>query len=348
MTMATFNPEMLALARDLKGFTQGELAEQIHVSQGEMSKIEAGVREPSEDLVAQLAHSLDCVPDFFYLTDPIRFGSGCIYNRKKQSTSQKTLRQLFALVNKRRIEIRRLLQAVELPDNVFPRFDVEDYASPADIARKVRATWRLPPGPLGNLTRTIEDAWGLVVREDFRSPKVDALSQWLPGIPPMFFINESSPADRMRFSLAHELGHIVMHQIQTDDMEKEADRFAAEILMPEESIKPHLMEITLPKLAALKQHWRVSMNALLKRACDLGTITERTKNYLWFKMGSLGYKTVEPGPIAPEQPKILDEMIEIHTKELGYSVQDLARLMVAPEEAIRNRYIPQTGLHIVS
>ncbi len=59
-------------------------------------------------------------------------------------------------------------------------------------------------------------------------------------MPPLFFINVTIPADRVRFSLAHEIGHIVVHQLPTDDMEREADRFAAEFLMPESAVRPDL------------------------------------------------------------------------------------------------------------
>ncbi len=339
--MPQFNAELLVLARDLHGFTQSDLALALNVSQGEISKIEAGIRPPSDELLIRIAKLLKCPVEFFFLTDPVRnFGSSCVYHRKRQSTPQKMLDQLLALVNKRRIQIKRLLQSVEVTDNLFPRLDVDDYAEgPAHIARMLRSAWKLPPGPIHNLTDAIEGAGGLVLRCDFGTNKVDAFSQWLPDLPPLFFINGPIPADRVRFSLAHEIGHIVMHQLPTDNMEREADQFAAELLMPSASIASDLAEISLPRLAALKPKWKVSMAALLKRSGDLGLIDSRRKDYLWFKMGSLGYRTKEPVVISHESPALLSEIVTRHREELGYSVAELAKLMVCTEEEVRAEFI---------
>ncbi|MFZ1007119.1 MAG: ImmA/IrrE family metallo-endopeptidase, partial [Candidatus Sulfotelmatobacter sp.] len=161
------------------------------------------------------------------------------------------------------------------------------------------------------------------------------------GSPPLFFVNSTTPADRMRFSLAHEVGHMVMHQLPTGDMEREADRFAAEFLMPEASIAGQLEDLTLPKLAALKPHWKTSMAALLKRAGDLNIIAERSKNYLWFRMGQLGYKSKEPVCIPMEIPSLLSEMIALHREQLSYSVSDLAQLLITTEDEIHSEFLPK-------
>lgn len=341
--MGTFNPEMLTLARDLVGLTQGRLADLAGISQAEVSKIESGIRVPNEDQVLAFAKYLKSPVEFFYLPDSVKsFGTACVYHRKRQSTTQGVLRRLLAVVNKRRIQVRRLLNSTEIGDNLFPRMDFDEYqGGPPEIARALRASWKLPPGPINNLTKAIEDAGGIVLRFDFGTNKVDAVSQWVLGSPPLFFVNSTTPGDRMRYSLAHEIGHIVMHQLPTGDMEREADRFASEFLMPEASIAGQLADITLPRLAALKPYWKTSMAALLKRAGDLGVITERNKNYLWFRMGQLGYKSSEPVSIPLESPALLAEMIELHRGELGYSVSDLARLLIATEEEIMMEFVPQ-------
>jgi Zn-dependent peptidase ImmA (M78 family) len=82
-------------------------------------------------------------------------------------------------------------------------------------------------------------------------------------------------ADRSRLSLAHELGHIVMHTAPDDDekMESAAHRFAAAFLMPASDIKPYLISPRLSTLRRVKAYWRVSIKALIKRAFDLALIT---------------------------------------------------------------------------
>ena len=349
--MGTFNPEMMILARDLAGLTQEQLAFSVGLSQAEVSKIESGVRVPQESQVATFAKHLRVPTEFFFLSDSLKsFGTACVYHRKRQSTTQAVLRRLLAIVNKRRIQVKRLLNSTEIAENLFPRLDIDEYkGGPSGIARALRSAWKLPPGPVTNLTKAVEDAGGIVIRFDFNTNKVDAVSQWVVDSPPLFFINSTTPADRMRFSLAHEVGHIVMHQLPTDDMEREADRFASEFLMPEAAIAGQLADITLAKLAALKPYWKTSMAALLKRAGDLGTITDRNKNYLWFRMGQLGYKSKEPVSIPMETPTLLAEIIDLHRHELAYSVADLAQLLVTYEAEIVSEFLPQqSGLKLVS
>jgi len=343
--MGTFNPEMVILARDLAGLTQGQLAEMVGLSQAEVSKIESGIRVPHVESVNAFARCLKSPVEFFFLPDSMKsFGTACVYHRKRQSTTQAVLKRLLAVVNKRRIQVNRLLNSIEIGDNLFPRLDIDEYdGGPPNVARVLRSAWKLPPGPIQNLTRAIEDAGGIVVKFDFGTNKVDAVSQWVLGSPPLFFVNLTTPADRMRFSLAHEIGHIVMHHLPTDDMEREADRFAAEFLMPEELIAPQLEDLTLARLAALKPYWKTSMAALLKRAGDVGAISERNKNYLWFRMGQLGYKSREPVTIPMEAPALLAEMVELHRKDLSYSVADLARLLVTTEGEVLSDFVPQAS-----
>jgi Zn-dependent peptidase ImmA (M78 family)/transcriptional regulator with XRE-family HTH domain len=348
-----FNTEMLILARESRGYTQKAFAERVGISQGELSKIETGLRAPSKEVVQKFAASLGYSPKLLYMAE--RYwgaNTDCAYYRKRKSASLQNVRQGLAIANIRRIQISRLLisGAVELSlDKQFKRMDIEENPGGAiAIARTVRAMWCLPPGPVMDLTRTIEDAGGIVFRSGFGSTKIDALCQWVQGLPPMFFVNEDIPCDRMRWTLAHELGHIIMHHIPTENIEREANEFAAEFLMPAKEIKPYLSDLSLAKLASLKPHWKVSMNALLKRACDLATITERQRSYLWTQMGSLGYRTNEPIPLPQEEPALVKEILEVHQTQLGFSYRELAELMFMDEQEMKAEYaVPKTRLRLI-
>lgn len=345
-----FNPEMLILARESRGCTQKGLAEGLGISQGELSKIETGLRIPSPELVGRFASYLRYSKDLFSLAERY-WGSNtsCAYYRKRKSASLQNVRQALAIANIRRIQISRLLisgSAELAADKQFKRLDIEEHpGGAATIARAVRTMWCLPPGPLQNLTRTIEDAGGIVFRSTFGSTKIDALCQWVQGLPPMFFTNEDIPCDRMRWTLAHEVGHMIMHHLPTGNIEQEANDFAAELLMPAKQIKPYLSDLSLAKLASLKPHWKVSMNALLKRACDLGTITERQRSYFWTQMGMHGYRTHEPIPLPQEEPTLVKEILDLHTGQLGFSMREISDLMLMDEHEMKAEYtMPKTGL----
>jgi Zn-dependent peptidase ImmA (M78 family)/transcriptional regulator with XRE-family HTH domain len=332
--VAVFNREMLTLARESRDLTQTRFAEEeLGISQAEVSKYETGVKVPLPSMELHMAARLRYSPEFFYLNESIRaFGSGCVYHRKRQSATETKLQHLLALINVKRVQVKQLLKAVNVRTvSGFEPLDIDEHkGGGAEVAKKLRAAWHLPPGPVQNLIRAVEDAGGFVIQCDFGTSKVDALSQSLPGSPPVFLINNAIPTDRMRFTLAHEIGHIVMHRFPTENMEREADQFAAEFLMPELQIKPQLTYINLPKLASLKPYWRVSMNSLLYRAAEVGAIDSRQKSYLWMKMGQAGYRKNEPVPIVPEEPNAVAELLALHSGPLAYTPQDIDVLLCEP------------------
>ncbi|MGB9119395.1 MAG: XRE family transcriptional regulator [Candidatus Angelobacter sp.] len=338
-----FNREMLILARESRGLTQIDLAEAVGMKQAALSKIENGLRDPNELQISAFSKYLGYTDEFFYLGEQIqRFGSGCTYHRARQKAQVTEMRRLLGIINVRRIQVSGLLGGVELtPDNEFIRLDVDENGSPAEIARAVRAFWKLPPGPVQNLTRAIEDAGGIVLRCDFGTRDVDALSQFLSEGTPLFLANATIPQDRLRFTLAHELAHITMHHFPNDEMEKEADLFAAEFLMPADEIRADLYDVTLPKLAALKGYWKVSMNALLKRAGDLETITPRKRQSLWTQMGKYGYRRHEPVELPQEEPTLLAEMVNTYRNDLGYTSAQLSLAVNEAEDRIEDVYLPR-------
>ncbi|MBL9085458.1 MAG: XRE family transcriptional regulator [Planctomycetales bacterium] len=336
-----FNPDMLRVARGALGETQGKLAEALGVTQGQVSRWEDGLRVPSAQEVEKLAQHLQFPVAFFFQADVLYgFGTCCMYHRKRQSLPIGTLNMIHDRINIMRMGIGRLLknsQAI-LPEQ-FVRMDRDDYESPAKIAALLRATWQMPHGPVKCLVEWVERAGGIVVPFRFGTKKLDAVSQWPRGMPPLFFVNTESPADRWRFSLAHEVGHIVMHATPSPDAETEADEFASEFLMPEREVRADLHEITVAKGLRLKHKWRVSMQALIRRAKDLGVITQSKYTSLFAYLSKLGYRTREPADIAPEEPTTLSALLNHHTAALGYSRTELAEMTFCSVQRFQSFYL---------
>jgi Zn-dependent peptidase ImmA (M78 family) len=110
--------------------------------------------------------------------------------------------------------------------------------------------------------------------------------------------------------MAHELGHAVMHETPAEGREEEeADRFASELLMPAGVIAPELVNLTVPRLVELKDRWRVSMAALVRRGRDLGTITDYQYKQLNIEFSKAGYRTREPTTIEDEVPRLVKDVI---------------------------------------
>jgi len=348
MNSSVFNPDMLILARESRGITQTELAERVGVTQGKISKFESGMLAVSTEEAARIARSLDYPSSFFYQPDKLAgCGSICDYYRKRKSLPHMELKRLQARANLMRLYTKALLYRAELDTPLkFHRMDIADYeAGSTQIAQLLRNSWNVAMGPVRNLIGTIEDAGGIVFKMDFGTPQIDAISNWPKGMPPLFYVNASNPPDRMRFTLCHEIGHLVMHYVPTNDMEGEADRFAAEFLMPAAEISSQLHELTLPKLAALKEYWRVSMAALIRRAHDLGRIDDRRYRNLFTEMSRRGYRLQEPGEVPAEEPTVFRELIQIHRSYHGYSVAELCILLHTKERYFLSDCLGETQSH---
>ena len=349
----TVNPEMLILARESRAFTQDELAQRTGISQGNVSRYESGLVEVGPEGLERIAKALDYPLPFFYVADQKHgFGTSCTYHRRKQSVSVTELRTLLARVNVWRIRVAPLLRGANIDSRYeIPQLDFVEYNGDVEkMAAIVRSNWHLPLGPIKNLVGALENAGGIVLRIPFGTKKVDAISHWVPGFPPMFFVNDEIPGDRCRYSLAHELGHLVMHRLHTEDPEREADRFAAELLMPEREIGPDLYSLTMPKLATLKASWRVSMASLIRRAYDLDKVTERQYRSLFEHLSKLGYRLNEPIAIPHEQPKVLKKLFELHQDVHGYSPEELSRLTLTMLDELEEQYSIQprrSGLRLV-
>lgn len=330
--MPNANPTMVLLARESRAFTQQDLAKQIGVSQGTLSKIEAGQLSPTADQLASLADCLN-YPARFFLQECSAMELPPSFYRKRVSASAKAIRQIRARINILRLQILTLLQSVDIPEWGVPSVSLEEYGGgPEDVAVGMRGFWSLPRGPVANLTRILENAGVVVARCDFGPHKLDAISMYGRGgtSPPMIFVNQSIPGDRLRFSLTHELGHIVMHHnllFPGAEIEDEANRFAAEFLMPAADIRPHLATPTIERLANLKQHWRVSIASLLTRASDLRQATPARARQLWIELARAGYKTKEPLPLSIEEPTLVQEIVQTHKARLGYTEADMANLV---------------------
>lgn len=334
-----FNPELLALAREARGLTQTELARRAGLAQGTVSKLENGLLEqPSEEAVAGLAGALLYPREFFFQEEPLASVGGLMF-RRRLSLSPRQVRRLEAELNILRLQAQALLGGVAIqPDRPLPRLDLDDYESAAEAARILRAAWRLPAGPVRDLTATIESAGGIVIALDFGTPKADAAHQWPAGRPAFFFVNTTAPGDRLRFSLAHELGHAVLHHTPTADPEDEANLFAGELLMPAREIKPMLARgLTFDALADLKRHWHVSMAALIMRAYQLRAITDRQRRSWFQRLSQRGWRTREPVEIPREEPRVLRQVLELHVRDHGYGIAELARIARADVEDLRAR-----------
>lgn len=322
--MATLNLEILKLAREARCVTQNELADNIGIEQGTYSKIEKGFLPYSDDLIEKVSKVLDFPVSFFYQEKRVIPVEG--HYRRKVSISVKQMKQYIAQMTIAEWHLVSMLDEIDLPDLNLPKWDILEDGSPQLCAKHVRDFWRIPKGRIANLTQYVENNGVVIIALDLG--EMDGFSAFINGNIPVIFVNKNLPPDRYRLTVAHELGHLIMHfgnKVGADrDLETEAYQFAIELLVPENNIRPYLTKVTIEKLADLKGYWYVSMAALLKYSNSLGMVTGNQYRYLWMQIGSLGYKLKEPVAIPNERPGLINEMIVAYLNDYGYTKEQLA------------------------
>lgn len=281
-----FNGNMLFLARQLRRVGQDELVSLLNgsINQGQLSKIERGRIQPSEALVTELACALKVRESFFsnasYLRQP-----PVSFHRARKALAAKDEVAIHARSEFYRLSIKKIFTDIELEPVIppAPAIDIDQFDGDAkQIANMVRQRWGIQRGPIKDITTLIEDSGIIVVPYEFGTPLIDGFCQHGgDGLPPIIFVNASLPKDRLRFSLAHELGHLVMHAIPNADQEIQANHFASEFLMPTIDISDHLFDLRLTKFMDLKMHWGTSMQSIIHKAWDIGKLSDRQYKYFF-------------------------------------------------------------------
>ncbi|PPI56257.1 ImmA/IrrE family metallo-endopeptidase [Rathayibacter toxicus] len=309
-----FNGRRLTMARQLAGLRKARLAELIGMSPASVTGWESGAKQPNRVTVAKLALALRVEPQFFAGGVPPRVEKP--HFRSLRSTPQIAQDEAEAY-GQFVTEIANLLEkVVELPDTLLPDLPVApDGAdvSPEEAAREARDFFGITPGPLQHVVRLAERAGVVVVFSEPGIAAIDAYSLHT-GMRPIIVLNPvKDDYYRQRFDVAHEIGHLIMHHDAEPGgkvAEEQANRFAAEFLMPAEEIGPYLPTTTAGrgwvKLAELKEHWGVSLAALLYRARTLGVMGDVTYRNAMIRMSQKGWRRAEPGRISSlEAPSML-------------------------------------------
>jgi Zn-dependent peptidase ImmA (M78 family)/transcriptional regulator with XRE-family HTH domain len=306
-----FNVGMLTLAREALGYTQKSLAVQIGCNQGRLSRIEAGELAPQECDLQNFVQVLNRSRDFFF-QEGTTMPSSVSFYRKTQSLPLKMLRQCNAQMNICRLQIEQKVGNSKLGEGDLPYLPPEKNGGAQAVARSVRLKLGIEKGAIRQLTHLVESMGCVIVDYPFPSIKLDGLCLRAPEKPPIIFLNKDLPKSRRRMSLAHELGHLVMHTNPNENVEDEAWDFAQEFLMPAAEIGKQFDRLNLDKLGRLKKEWGVSMQAILYRAKKLGKIGESYNRFLWMQIGKCGYRVNEPfeDVIPDEKPTELETRLK--------------------------------------
>ncbi|MDO7231312.1 helix-turn-helix domain-containing protein [Acinetobacter nosocomialis] len=323
------------LARQRRGLTKRDLAHLLGVTDRTVSNWYSN-QEIDERILEKAAEILDFPLSFFYGND--------IEKIQAESVSFRALTKMTA--RKRDMAISQTILAEMISDWIDLKFELplpnvpdlhelrsdfssssideldevsEDevnyylkYSYPEACADTVRKAWGLGEQPIPNLIALLESKGIRVFSLTDEAQDVDACCRWTSGRP-FIFLNTSRTAERCRFDLAHELGHLVMHKhgiIEGIHVEQEANAFASAFLMPRRSLLADPLKIpSLKGILSKKEIWQVSAAALTYRYNKLGIITDWNATSIYKQLAQRG-RNSEPNPIPHETSLLLNKVFE--------------------------------------
>jgi Zn-dependent peptidase ImmA (M78 family) len=231
---------------------------------------------------------------------------------------------------------------VDLPEVNIPRLASEDYRDIRDediekVASQCREVWSLGLGPISDVMLVTENAGVCVVREEVGTSVMDGLSNWseVDSRPYALVAADKATYYRGRLDLAHELGHLVLHghlknlpladKAVFKEIERQAFLFAGAFLLPAESFAAEIITPSVAGLLALKERWKASVGAMIKRCDDLGLMSEEYARRIWVQYGARGWRKSEPldADREPEKPRLFARSVKLLLDEGVRSRADL-------------------------
>lgn len=342
------NHNQLILAREYRGLTQTELSKAMQgLSQSNLSKFEKGLGGLSDEILEKIFNVLEFPKEFFERKISVDLETS---NYRKKNTIPKSIIQDFetscTFIG---YIIDEMSNSIDYPDFSLKTLDIEDGYTPEEIAQFTRKDFRIFDNePIEDIFRIIEDK-GIIIYELNANEKFDGISLFTKKGFPVIVLNKRLPNDRKRFTLAHELGHLIMHTAfpvpNIRDKEQEANDFASEFLMPERAIRNSLEGLKLSNLSALKSYWLTSKASIIRRAYSLGAINQNKYKYFNIELSRIGEKKNEKGNVSIDKAITFDVAVKLHLKELEYTYDDLANAFALPEDVIQ-RYVLKQNLFL--
>ncbi len=331
----TFSGARLRVARSFHGLTQRELADKVSVANSLIAAFENGVKQPSDEIREALCATLRVEEPYFDVAHTDEFQEAESNFRRRITASGKTKRQVLARATMFGMVIDRLRTFGEFPPFNFPSFPAKTLGDVEGIAERCRYHWGLGiDAPIGDVASVAENAGAVILNVDIgTAEKVDAFSRFGQNSVIVLNTEKDSPS-RTLFSLAHEIGHGVLHQhasarsMPLDLKETEADYFAGAFLLPRDAFAADFLAnraLDWEGLLDMKRYWRVSLQAMLHRAHQLRLIDAAEYRLRFKKLSVWGWRKEEPEEPAPEQPVLFGEAMQRAYADYRKRPADLAK-----------------------
>lgn len=328
--VSTYSASCLKTAREWRGMTRRQLAITLGKSEKTVTVYEQG-REPLNEDIHAIAQILEFPVDFFYSSEIEDIGDDDVTfrARRRMTNSVKSAADARCKIARSRLTP-TFKTSFNLPEPNLPELDIDIKAEGAaeDAARQLRSYWKLGFGPIGNLVHLLEAQGIRVYWINDDSPSVFAFSFWHNKEPYIFLSTPNNSGERARFSAAHELCHLILHQnaarLDAHEIEAQADEFASAFLMPKEQFLAECPRTPiLDNLLRMKRRWGTSAAAMVVRGYKAGHWTQWYYENAFKEISGRGWRKAEPLQLEREQSFIHD-YIYSNLAEKGTTATDLA------------------------
>lgn len=337
-----FEPARLTQVRVRDGLTKSKLASQAGVTSAAIGQYEAGINAPRDQVLLRLARIFDVDPAFFNAGRPLaRIDTVHAHFRSLRSARVSDRLRAMAIATLIWELTFALERHVKFPEPDLP--NVEIGTSPARAASLLRQHWRLPDGPVKHLVATAESR-GIVVaqRPLGEIDAVDAFSTVIVDRPIIVTTpRRSENVFRHRFSIAHEIGHLLLHPEPATShvaaVEKQADEFAASFLTPASAMETALPQrLDLATLDRVGRTWGVSPHSLIRRMVELGRTTDSSARRAYQRLASTNDYSADPTTAyAGEVPTLLVKAAEL-AADHGVGSASLASALKLSTQQVRD------------
>ena len=289
----------LKMARKMAGLSMDELVDRIDglVSKQALSKYERGLMNPSSTVLIALSNALNVKPDHFYRRSDLNL-YGLQFRKKSELNKKEIERIKFKAVEylERYNELENILGINNKFSVSLKIKEINSVEDAENAALELRQKWGLGISPIPNLLELMEEK-NIKIVKIASDKKFDGLKAELNGNP-VIVLNENKPVDRIRFTAAHELSHILFKFDKKGKKEELCHLFAGAFLLPSEMLKRELLgkrtRITFWELKEMKSVYGVSFQVILKRALALNIISESSYSTMHGEMKRNNWLNEEP------------------------------------------------------
>lgn len=323
-----FNGERLKIARMWRNLSATQLADLTGFSRQTISMLENGkLMNPEFATVQKLSEKLEFPITFFLEETKINLNESTTYFRSLLTTNKKYRVEQEEKIKFIAIVYNMLSEYLEFEKVNLPQIPTN--ATPQEAANILREYWGLGNRPIENIVYLAESNGLIVTDFETATGDVDAFSHKITSDDMETYLigysKNKRTAARIHFDVAHEIGHILLHNWREDlecidkeefkEIELQAHAFASAFLLPEDEFRKDVSPYAtnLAYYTELKKTWKVSIAAMIRRAKDLDIITADDYSRLMRNMQKQGIRKIEPldDELVTAEPSLLRQAIKI-------------------------------------